>query len=113
MEKKKKVYIKGVAKEIVFSGGGSLINFSVNVPQLVKILGLINSKREKAGLAETEYIPLVIQEKFNGETDDWGNTHNVTLDLFRAEPRAPQKESHYQKPKKEKKAEAGADDLPF
>lgn len=102
MSEEKKTYIKGSAREYVFDGGGSLINFSVNVVQLAKLAGL---RIEEPAEKNDEYVNLTMRENINGK-DEYGNTHNVQLNTFKPITKAGGK-----KPASKKADET--DGLPF
>ncbi len=72
-DKKDVVFLKGTAKKKTFDNGGSVLNHSVNVEQLVKILEWINEQRAVRGMDPTTYINLTTKER--REVDEYDNTH--------------------------------------
>ena len=94
-----KVYARGNASEHVFENGSSLVNFSINLEDL------------KQYSDEKGWINLVIQAK--RETDQFGNTHAVTVNTWKPDKKKAQTE----KPRAQQDAFAGptdaGEDLPF
>ncbi len=101
MSKENVVFLKGNTKKVEFSNGGSLINSTFNVSQLVEILKWNNGEKEKRGLDPSDYLSVTIKER--KEVDDYGNTHYVIF-----EPWFPES-----KEVKEVKKEESKSGLPF
>ena len=95
-QKRETVYLKGSAKEVTFGNGGSIINLSINVPQLIQIHEWYNKERTKLGLDETDYIRLDVKSR--REKGEYGDTHYVSFDPWFPEP---------------KKSKGSSNDLPF
>jgi hypothetical protein len=90
MSKENVVFLKGNSKKVEFSNGGSLINSTLNVKQLVEILKWYNEERAKRGLDPTEYLSTTIKER--KDVDDYGNTHYVIFEPWFPEAKGAKKE---------------------
>lgn len=101
-DKKDVVFLKGTAKKKTFDNGGSLLNHSIKVEQLVKILEWINKKRAELGLEPTLFINLTTKER--KETDEYGNTHYTVYEPWFPSPKggAPEKKEDSKGDDKEK-----------
>ena len=110
-DKKDIVFVKGNAKKITFNNGGSILNVSLNVKHLQKILDWYNNERSKRDMDKTDYIPLSVKEK--RETDEYGNTHYVIYDpWFPDSSKKSSSKVNVGNAKPEVKEES-TDDLPF
>ena len=80
MEKKEKKYIRGNAKEKTFDSGSPLINFSFNINKFLS--------QHEGGVAdyadENGWVQGTMAAK--KETDQYGNTHMMTLNEFKPDP---------------------------
>lgn len=94
---KKKTFISGSAKERLFDNGGEVINLSLNLGQLSKIVD------------DKGYVRITLQKL--KEADRYGNSHSIYEDTFRptnkgaATPKAPSPV--------QAKQQSGSDDFPF
>ena len=105
MSKKEDIYAKGNAVEKVFSGGGSVVNFSLNLSQLIKVADELNAEREKRGLKSTDYINFNLNKR--REKDEYGNTHVVKISTWMPDGSSEPASTTAKKPKSK------GDDLPF
>lgn len=95
-----KNFIKGSAREVEFSNGGSVLNISLNMQQLQE-------------LEQTKgYVNLTISAR--READQYGNTHMIYENTFKPKEGA-QAATPKAKPAAKKAAPDGdtEDDLPF
>lgn len=95
-----KNFIKGSAREVEFSNGGSVLNISLNMQQLQE-------------LEQTKgYVNLTISAR--READQYGNTHMIYENTFKPKEGAASAPAA-KKPAAKKSAPAGddGDDLPF
>ena len=98
-----KTYISGSAKKKTFANGGSILNCSICVEQLVELAkGLPKSKNGKT------YIPFKISER--REEDQYGNTHSLEVDDFNMN-RLKEQDNEGSKPTGNSGSKS--DDLPF
>ncbi len=69
-----KVFLKCKAKERTFNNGGSVINISIKVDDLIRFA---NEHKNERG-----YLNLTVQAR--REVGQYGDTHSVTLDTYQS-----------------------------
>lgn len=100
--KASKKYIRGSAKEVTFDGSSSIINLDLNVEDL-----------QTLPVSPSGYIKITVAKR--RETDQYGNTHSVYENTFKADKsKAKSKEGAELKPMpKTARPAEDSDDLPF
>lgn len=103
-EKKKKNYVKGSAKEVIFANGGSLVHIDILIEDLKRL-----------PVNERGYVKLTLSKL--PEADRFGNTHTLYENDFKPNEAGAKgqaaKAGVKAFPKAEFKGAASNDDLPF
>lgn len=97
-----KKYVRGSAKEVTFDGSSSIINLDLNVEDL-----------QSLPVSASGYIKITVAKR--RETDQYGNTHSVYENTFKADKsKAKKSEDGALKPMpKAARPVEESDDLPF
>ena len=93
-----KDYVKGSAREITFSNGGSILNLSI-----------LKSDLDRIETDAKGYMRLCVAAR--RQEDDYGNTHYIYVDPYKPDAKGKGAAKPKSKPFKDEQDEE--DDLPF